>query len=73
MPKKLDRSRGFGEVYGHEAGACYEQDGVLFDANELEIAASLAPAPKRSRKSAEVISTEDQLQAQLGEQSGLES
>lgn len=37
MPKTLDRSLGYGEVFGHEGGARYEQDGVLFDSQGNEL------------------------------------
>lgn len=53
MAKKLDRKRGFGEVAGHSGGACFEQDGVLFDAagDELVTADQVAAA-EASKKAA---------------------
>lgn len=44
MPKKLDRSRGYGEIMGHEGGAAFEQDGVLFDAEGVELFNDAVPA-----------------------------
>ena len=82
MPKKLDKSRGFGEVVGHEGGAFFEQDGVLFDAEGVELfndevtpstKTPVRRAPKA--KPVEAISpVEDQLTQQLqGGSGGVES
>lgn len=46
MPKKLDRSRGFGEIMGHSSGAMFEQDGLLFDAEGVELFNDEVPAAK---------------------------
>lgn len=58
MPKKLDRSRGYGEIMGHEGGAAFEQDGVLFDAEGVElfndnVPAKLAAQPKAAKAAAQ--------------------
>lgn len=44
MAKKLDRTRDFGEVMGHDGGAAFVQDEVLFDVDGLE----LNPAPVKA-------------------------
>ena len=62
----LDRSRGYGEIFGDAGNARYEQDGHLFDAagNEIE------SRPKRGRPKASAsdeapnISIDGQLAAQ---------
>lgn len=56
----LDRSRGYGEIFGGSDNARYEQDGRLFDASGEEI----TDAPKRGRKKA-VTDTDVQLAANL--------
>ena len=54
--RKIDFNRPFGTVHGMPGGACYEQDGVLFDRHGMEIPpsgdepaapadAALSPAP----------------------------
>ena len=41
---KLDRSREFGTIHGGEGRACYEQDGLLFDAQGNALT-SAPPSP----------------------------
>lgn len=61
----LDRSRGYGEIFGDAGNARYEQDGRLFDADGNEIT-----MPKRGRRKISEepdeapISVDDQLAAQ---------
>lgn len=84
MPKKLDRERGFGEVMGHESGAKYEQDGVMFDVDGVELFDEGAPAKAKASAKAsakakapaktEPVAAPDQVSAQLeGGEGGLES
>ena len=65
MAKKLDRSRDFGEVMGHEGGAAYVQDELLFDVdgNELVSAAAKKPAAKKTVEKPEAVV--DQVAANL--------
>lgn len=46
MAKKLDRKRSYGEVMGHEGGAAFVQDDVLFDASGDEL---VTEAPKQTK------------------------
>ncbi len=52
MAKKLDRKRDFGEVMGHDGGACFVQDETLFDADGNELVTDQpvkkAPAAKKA-------------------------
>lgn len=72
MAKKLDRSRGYGEVWGHDGGAAFVQDEILFDAdgNALAVddqapeAEPVAPK-KRGPKKAEPVAVDDQVAANL--------
>ena len=54
MAKKLDRKRDFGEVMGHDGGACFVQDETLFDADGNELVTDQpvkkAPAAKAAKK-----------------------
>ena len=69
MAKKLDRKREFGEIMGHEGGACFIQDEILFDAEGNELVTKAAPAPKApvAKKVAAPAPApaDDQLAAQL--------
>ena len=69
MPKKLDRSRGYGEVWGHDGGGAFVQDEVLFDAdgNALVDGEEAVPAEpkKRGPKKAEHAVVDDQLAANM--------
>ena len=47
MSKTLDRNRPFGEIWGGDGGAKYEQDNLLFDASGKEIVADAPQEPKR--------------------------
>ena len=76
MPKKLDRNLPFGDIIGHESGARYVQDEVLFDINGDEMVTEgaqpipAAPRAARSSKSKSqtvTTSTEDQVTAQLAD------
>lgn len=71
---KLDKSRSYGEIYGDANGARFVQDGALFDAlgNLIGEAAQEAKPRGRRAKSAD-LSADEQLSANLGESSGLES
>ena len=73
MTKTLDRSLGYGEVFGHEGGARYEQDGVLFDSQGNEIAPVNAPKKGRGKRSAEELSAVDQVSQFLEGEPGAES
>lgn len=70
MAKKLDRKRDFGEVMGHEGGAAFIQDEVLFDidGNELvtekPVVAKKATAPAAVKKATEPV-VADQVAANL--------
>lgn len=64
----LDRSRGYGEIFGGDGSARFEQDGRLFDADGNEVEAKPKRGrPKASHESDEtaVISVDDQLTANL--------
>lgn len=71
MAKKLDRSRSFGEVWGHDGGAAFVQDEVLFDADgnalvtgeEAELV--VVEPKKRVPKKADPVVVDDQLAANL--------
>lgn len=66
MAKKLDRSRDFGEVMGHEGGAAYVQDELLFDVDGNEIVTASAakkPAAKKTVEKTEAVV--DQVAANL--------
>lgn len=65
MAKKLDRSRDFGEVMGHDGGAAFVQDETLFDidGNELVSAATKKPAAKKTVEKADPVV--DQVAANL--------
>lgn len=72
MPKKLDRKRGYGEVMGHEGGAAFVQDEVLFDIAGDELvteAVKPAKAPAAKAPAAKTPVTPapaaNQLEAQL--------
>ena len=47
MSKTLDRNRPFGEIWGGDGGAKYEQDNLLFDGQGNEIVAEASQEPKR--------------------------
>lgn len=71
MAKKLDRKRDFGEIMGHEGGAAFIQDEVLFDVDGNELvtekpapAAKKAAAPAAAKKAAEPA-VADQVAANL--------
>lgn len=73
--RTLDRSRPFGEVCGdHEQGACHEQDGAIFDADDVFIGgkalAPVATAEKRDATSEEMQAQIDELTAQLAALTG---
>lgn len=69
MAKKLDRSRTFGEVWGHDGGAVFVQDEVLFNADGYALSSGDEVAPvepkKRGPKKAEPVVVDDQLAANL--------
>lgn len=69
MAKKLDRKREFGEVMGHEGGACFIQDEILFDAEGNELVTAKAPvaakAPAKKVAAPAPVPADDQLAAQL--------
>lgn len=75
MAKKLDRTRDFGEIMGHEGGAAFVQDEVLFDVDGLELnpapvkAAKPAPA-KPASKTVAPTPVADQVAAQLKGEAG---
>lgn len=73
MPKTLDRSLGYGEVFGHEGGARYEQDGVLFDSQGNELVTADVPKKGRGKRSAGDISADDQVSQFLEGDAGAES
>lgn len=50
--KKLDRNRPFGTIYPAHHGALYEQDGVLFGADERQIGPSQAPVTAPAKRTA---------------------
>jgi len=65
---KLDRSREFGTIHGGEGRACYEQDGLLFDAqgSALTEPAELAPRKRMGRPpKVEVSDIDAQIEASL--------
>lgn len=70
MAKKLDRSRSFGEVWGHDGGAAFVQDEVLFDADGKALGGDEAnpvvvEPKKRGPKKADPVVVDDQLAANL--------
>lgn len=66
MPKVLDRSRPFGEVWGGESNVRYVQDDTEFDAQGDEIVKK-AGRPKKGQDEAPADDNDAQLAAQLGE------
>jgi hypothetical protein len=58
MAKKLDRKRDFGEIMGHEGGACFIQDDTLFDAEGNEL---VTGKPKAAAKPKVVDQVAEQL------------
>lgn len=73
MTKTLDRSLGYGEVFGHEGGARYEQDGVLFDSQGNEVVPVAVTKKGRGKRSAGEISADDQVSQFLEGEPGAES
>ena len=64
MVLKLDRSKGFAEVFNDDQGRRFFQDGSYFDSNE-ELIGGEAPRTTRAKKSAEPVPAADQISAQL--------
>ena len=73
MTKTLDRSLGYGEVFGHEGGARYEQNGVLFDSQGNEVVPVAVTKKGRGKRSAEELSVADQVSQFLEGEPGAES
>ena len=71
MAKKLDHTRDFGEVMGHDGGAAFVQDEVLFDVDGLElnppkVAAKPAQAKPAAKPAApKPVAADEQIAAQL--------
>lgn len=71
MAKKLDRSRDFGEVMGHEGGAAYVQDELLFDVDGNEIVTASAAKKTAAKKTVEKTeAVVDQVAANLEGEEG---
>ena len=47
---KLDKKKGYGTVSGDPGGACFEQDGRMFDSAGDEIVAEAPEAPPAAKK-----------------------
>ncbi|MFA7290898.1 MAG: hypothetical protein WC023_01495 [Rhodocyclaceae bacterium] len=47
---KLDKKKGYGTVSGDPGGACFEQDGRMFDSAGDEIVADAPEAPPAAKK-----------------------
>ena len=70
MAKTLDRKAPFGEIFGGESAARYEQGGSLFDFEGNEIVAAkpvAAPKPKKAAAATTDPVVLDQVAANLGE------
>lgn len=71
---KLDKSRSYGEICGDANGARFVQDDILFDALGDPIGDHGQDAKPRGRRhKAADLSADEQLEANLGGSSGLES